>query len=131
MKLKFLTVSTGQHLSNNALNKKMTTVTLYNTNNCFIGKHFESSTTSLSQVFGMEHGGCPRKRTAYCRFTEYQLSEMKKRFKSDPHIKGIEKQLMAKNLGISMTALADWFKAQRKLERKLANEVSNATIVTC
>ena len=63
-------------------------------------------------------------------FTEYQLSEMEKKFKSDPNIKGIEKQMMAKNLGITMSALENWFKAQRRLERKFANKVSNATIVT-
>ena len=96
---------------------------------CFIGKHSESSTGCLSQVSGMRLGGGPIKRASTFRFSEFQLSELKKRFKSDPHIKGIEKELMAKNLGISVTSLKNWFEAQRKLERNLPNKVRNATIV--
>ena len=103
---------------------------LYTINNCFIGKHFEPSTTSLSQASEMDRGGGPCKRSSSFRFTEYQLCELKKRFKSDPHIKGIEKQLMAKNLGITVSSLANWFKVQRRLDRNLATEVSNATIGT-
>ena len=78
----------------------------------------------------MEYGAVPRKRARPFHFTEYQLSAMEKKFKKDPHIKGIEKKLMAKNLGITPIALANWFSAQRYLERKLANEINNATIVT-
>ena len=84
----------------------------------------------MSQVSGMEYGGVPRKRKKRFQFTEYQRFELEKKFKSDPYIKGIEKKRMAENLGITMTALTNWFKTHRRLERNLANEVSNATIVT-
>ena len=44
------------------------------------------------------------KRASSSRFTEYQLSKLN-RFKSDPFIKGKEKELLAKNLGTTMTAV--------------------------
>ena len=79
----------------------------------------------------MEHERVPRKRKPTVRFTDYQLSELKKRFKSDPYIKGIEKELIAKNLGTTQTAVQRWFKVERmKLKRNLANEASNVTVVT-
>ena len=96
-----------------------------------IGNQLETPTSCLSQAFGMEHGGVPRKRKPFVRFTEYQLSELKKRFKSDPYIKGIEKELMAKNLGTTQTAVQRWFKVEHmKLKRNLPNEASNVTVVT-
>ena len=103
---------------------------IHTINNWFIGKHFKSLTTCLSQVSGMEHGGGPRKRASTFRFTEYQLCELTKRFKVDPYIKQTEKQLMARNLGIKLSSITNWFKEQRRPEQNLANEVSNATIVT-
>ena len=80
----------------------------------------------------MEHGGVPRKRKALVRFTDYQLSELEKRFKGDPYIKGIEKELVAKNLGTTQAALTAWFYLKRRQTRQLANEAtcSNATVVT-
>ena len=76
----------------------------------------------------MEHEGVSCKRS-YSRFTEYQLSELEKRFKIDPYIKGMEKVLMAENLGSTQTAVAEWFRSKRKRKRRLANEASNATVV--
>ena len=78
------------------------------------------------------HSGVPRKRAGfYSQFTELQLSELEKKFKSDPHIKGIEKELLANNLGITLSAVANWFSCKRrKLKRHLSNEVRNATVVT-
>ena len=76
----------------------------------------------------MEHEGVSCKRR-YSRFTEYQLSELEKRFKIDPYIKGMEKVLIAENLGSTQTAVAEWFSSKRKRKRRLANEASNATVV--
>ena len=84
-------------------------------NKIFLGKHSEAPTTCLSQVSGTEHRGVLGKRTPQSRFTEYQLSELKKRFKSDPYITGVEKELMAKNLGTTTIAITNWFSRKRKL----------------
>ena len=77
----------------------------------------------------MEHGEVSSIRS-YVRFTEYQLSELEKRFKIDPYIKGMEKELMAENLGTSQSAIEEWFSGKCKRRRKLAKKVSNATILT-
>ena len=78
----------------------------------------------------MEHGGVSRKRKPPFRFTEYQLSELRKRFKSDPYITGIEKELLANHLGITLTAVKNWFKRERlRLNGSRASEASNVTIV--
>ena len=75
--------------------------------------------------------GLPCKRTSTSRYTEHQVSELKKRFKSDPYIKGIEKEKMAKNLGITQKAIKDWFFSQRvRLKRGLANKYGNGTVET-
>ena len=108
----------------------MKLVIQYIDNKNFLGKRFEAPTTFLSQVSETEHGGVLGKRTKASRFTEYQLSEMKKRFKRDPNIKGIEKELMVKNLGITQTAVTNWFSRKRRLERNLVNTARNATVVT-
>ena len=95
-----------------------------------LDKHFEAPTTSFSQVPETGLSGVPRKRTS-SQLTELQLSELKKKFKSDPYIKGIEKELLANNLGITTTAVTNWFSWERiKLKRHLSNEAHNATIVT-
>ena len=79
----------------------------------------------------MEHERVPRKRKPTVRFTEYQLSELKKRFKIDPYIKGREKELMAKNLDTTQTAVTNWFNVERmKLKRNLSNEACNVTVLT-
>ena len=80
----------------------------------------------------MEHGGVlgKRPRKSQSRFTEYQLAELEKRFKIDPYIKGMEKELMAENLGTTQAAVANWFDVRRRRKRRLASEASNATVVT-
>ena len=77
----------------------------------------------------MEHGGVPRKRRNTVEFTEYQLSELEKRFKIDPYIQGVEKELMANNLGITKAVVANWFNSERRRERNLAKKASNATVI--
>ena len=77
-----------------------------------IGNQLETPTSCLSQAFGMDYGGVSRKRKAHFRFTEYQLSELRKRFKSDPHLTGIEKELIAKNLGTTQSSVNSWFKSE-------------------
>ena len=77
----------------------------------------------------MEHGRVPRKRRTTVELTEYQLSELEKRFKSDPYIKGAEKELMAKNLGITKVLVEKWFHYERRRKRNLAKEASNATVI--
>ena len=73
--------------------------------------------------------GLPCKRTTTSRFTEHQLFQLKKRFKSDPYIKGMEKKLIAKNLSVTQTAIKDWFYLERlRLQQPLANKDSNATV---
>ena len=77
------------------------------------------------------HKGVLCKRTSSYRFNEHQLSELKKRFKSDPYITGIEKELMAKNLGITQKAIKDWFYFKRsRLRQLLGSKYSNTTVVT-
>ena len=53
-------------------------------------------TACLKQVSETEQQRVSCKRKPTLGFSEYQLSEMKKRFKSDPYCKGMEKELMAK-----------------------------------
>ena len=95
-----------------------------------IDKLFESPTTSLSNVSETGHRVVPHRGTGYFPFTEYQLSQLKRRFRSCPYIKGKQKKLMAKDLGIPRNLLLSWYRHQRNLKRRLANEASNATIVT-
>ena len=59
------------------------------------------------------------------RLSKYQLSEMMKRFQSDPYIKGQDKELMAKNLGLSKRRVAKWFERQRSLHLKQNRNNSN------
>ena len=96
----------------------------------FLDEHFEPP-TSFSQVCKTEHRGLPCKRTTCLRFNEHQLSELKKKFKTHPYIKGLEKDMMAKNLGITQAAVTNWFCCERqKLKRRSVNEASNASVVT-
>ena len=95
-----------------------------------LDKHSEAQATCLSQVSVQEQRGVPLKRRNPSRLTDYQVSELKKRFKSDQYIKGIEKELLAKNLGITQTAVKDWFYLERlRLKQNLAKGASNATVV--
>ena len=75
-----------------------------------------------------EHRGVLCKRRACSRFSDHQLSEMKKRFKQDPHIKGMEKELMAKTLGITKLQVTNWFIQERRRKRKLVNKAMNGTV---
>ena len=75
-------------------------------------------TACLNQASETEQRRISRKRTRSSRFTEYQLCELNKRFRSEPYIKGMEKELMAKNLGVSLSSLSSWFYRQRRLKRK-------------
>ena len=59
------------------------------------------------------------------RLSKYQLSELMKRFQSDPYIKGQDKELIAKNLGLSKRRLAKWFERQRFLRLKQNKNNSN------
>ena len=65
-----------------------------------------------------DHQDIPRKRRASTRLNEFQLSELRKRYKMDSYIQGVEKERMARSLGISPSKIASWFSKQRKLERK-------------
>ena len=58
------------------------------------------------------------KRSGGTVFTEYQLSELKKRYKVDQYIQGKEKEAMAKSLGISKSRVSYWFKYMRQKEKK-------------
>ena len=60
----------------------------------------------------------PRKRTLSSRLSEFQLSELTKRYKLDPYIKGAEKELMSRHLGITPSRVQIWFSERRKKERK-------------
>ena len=72
---------------------------------------------------------CQKKYTY--QLTDYQLSELKKRFQSDPYIKSEEKKLLAKNLGITPYTVAFWFSLQRMMpNRNLADEARNVTVAT-
>ena len=90
------------------------------TKSSYIGKYSESPTTCLSPVSETEHRGVLGKRTTQTWFTQYQLSELKKEFKSDPYITGVEKKMMAKNLGITQARVANWFCKERKRKAKFS-----------
>ena len=78
-----------------------------------------------------DHRRDPCKRTTSSRFNKDQLSELKKRFKSGRYLKKGEKELIAKNIGVTMTAVENWFCWERRRQRQhLANEANNATEVT-
>ena len=93
-----------------------------------IDKHLETPTTCLIKVSETEHRGVPHKGTDEFPFTEYQLSKLKKRFRSSPYIQGKKKRLLAKDLGIPQNSVLSWFRYQRSLKRRLANEASNGTV---
>ena len=95
-----------------------------------IDKHFKTPTTCLSNGSETEHRVVPHKGTDDIPFTKYQLSKLKRRFRSGQYIKGREKELLAKDLGIPQNSLLSWFRYQRSLKRRLTNEASNATVVT-
>ena len=78
------------------------------------GEHFQAPKTHLSQVSETEQKSVHGKRTATFRFTEHQLSVLKKRFKSDRYITGEEKKLMAETLGVTQDKVQNWFYTQRK-----------------
>ena len=110
-------------------------VTLFEHGNVYydktpIGQLFKATTTILNQVSEIEHGGVPRKRTTTSRFTENQLSILKKRFRNDPYIKKPERELFAKYLGVTQNAIDNWFQKERvRQKRYLANEACNATVL--
>ena len=78
----------------------------------------------------MEHGGVPHKRSTTSIFTENQLSKLMKRFKNDPYIKKPEREIMAKQLGVTQSAIANWFQKERERQKRyLAYEACNATVL--
>ena len=77
-------------------------------NKTSLDKNSEAPTTSISQVSKTQHRRVPCKRASPSRLTEYQLCELKKRFKSDACIKGVEKELLAKSFGITQSAARNW-----------------------
>ena len=93
---------------------------------------FETPTTGLSNVSEIEHRVVPHNATDYFLLTEYQLSKLKHRFRSNPCIQGKEKELMAKDLGISQCSVLYWFHRHRSLKRHLASQAisRSATVET-
>ena len=73
-----------------------------------------SSTDSSSIQSSTGHKTIPNKRKLYSRLTQFQLSELNKRFKMNPYLTGEEKESMSRNLDISMNRLAIWFKDKRR-----------------
>ena len=55
----------------------------------------------------------PSKRPRPIELNEFQVSELRKRYKIDPHINGVEKAMLSKYLGISPHRIAIWFAKQR------------------
>ena len=78
----------------------------------------DSSSESLRTPSVSGHQDNPRKRRVSKRLNEFQLSELRKRYKMDSHIKGVEKERMARNLGISPSKVANWFNKRRRLQCK-------------
>ena len=83
--------------------------------------HTESSST-LTQI-GQRLNALKRK--CPTTFTECQLAELRKWFKSSPYIEGEEKTLLARNLGISTERVKSWFTRERKIQKKKANEIGH------
>ena len=76
-------------------------------------------TTDCSRTMSdTEQERISRKRPISTLLTEFQLSELKKRYKMSPYIKGEEKKTMARNLGITLTRIENWFRTRRKNEEK-------------
>ena len=78
----------------------------------------DTSSDCLRTPSDSGHKANPRKRQYSSRLNEFQLSELNKRYKMDPYIKGAEKECMARNLGISRSRITFWFSERRKKERK-------------
>ena len=51
--------------------------------------------------------------------TEYQRSELMKRYERDPFIRGKERELLSRNLGLSERRVMGWFIGRRRLDRKM------------
>ena len=73
---------------------------------------FDIFIASTGTGIGSERVKCISER--YRRLTEFQLSELRKRYEINPRIHGKEKELMSRNLGISLNRLGNWFKLQRR-----------------
>ena len=80
----------------------------------------DTSTDCSSTLSHTGHEGNPRKkpRSGYTGFTEYQFSELTKRYKMNPYIQRMEKEWMSKNLGLSLRCIGHWFRERRKREQK-------------
>ena len=88
-------------------------------------KNFEAPTTCSSEVSETEQRVVPCNKRKHFELTEDQLSKLKKRFTISQYIKGKEKELMAKDLGIPQTSVLSWFRHQRNLKRlQLANKAT-------
>ena len=82
-------------------------------------------TEFMSVLSKIRLGINPHKRKLRSSFTDYQLSELTKRFKASPYIKGQEKKSMARNLGLSTQSIRLWFSHERERlqrEAKKTNE---------
>ena len=75
--------------------------------------HFEIVTDFSMLLSDTGLKGIPCKRS----FSDYQLSELRKRYKSHPYVVGVEKQAMCKRLGISKRQIENWFKHQRQYDK--------------
>ena len=65
----------------------------------------------------IEHQRISCKRLASERFSNYQSSELRKRYKLFPYIEGEEKEEMSKRLGMTLLQIQDWFSKRRMVER--------------
>ena len=51
--------------------------------------------------------------------TDYQESELMKRYQMSPYMRGKEKELLSRNLGLSERRVASWFTEKRRLARRM------------
>ena len=75
--------------------------------------HFEILTDFSMSLSDTGVKGIPRKRS----FSGYQLSELRKRYKLDPYVVGVEKEAMCKRLGMSERQIENWFKHRRLYDK--------------
>ena len=77
----------------------------------------EMATDGARNMSDTEQERISRKRRSYTRLTEYQRFELNKWYEMNPYLKGKEKEAMARNLGITIRYIENWFKRRRRWEK--------------
>ena len=90
---------------------------IFNCRICLVQQHAECQISQFETGQKINQ----HKRKCWTRFTEYQLHELRKRFKINPFIVGHEKTSLSRKLGLSTQSVKSWFKTER-IKCQKANE---------